>query len=439
MRNKLDWTLIGLVVALVFLLGLGAVALVAYFSLNSAANTAPDVTWAEPWDVIDGQRVPPDLGFLPLAGDPVDKVVQRALEAQEFHAAYALIVQSPELSDAQRAGLLLLLGKQQAAAGDKGPASLAFRLAHEVAALSPALPDIARAETTLQTADGWLTLDEPELARASLDMVEVLARDSVYLLDPQRADLFSRLATVYLRLDDPRRARELRDLASNLPPRAQPVQRQPALALDALGASLPIPEVITATMETRRAAFDSVVNGLLAGRFLTDEDVMLLEPTLVAEDQARTTFYQGVLATAPSAAERAAAQLALTNWLTLKLRVARLDLQARLVPDWEAARETIRTELAQANANLYALYRDLASELPNPDNVSRARYEVLRSEILRGRLGLYPDYPLDEGVQRLLEAQDGLAGAERGPVIAWRDINGQHLFTLQPPPAPPGP
>ncbi|QLQ08583.1 MAG: hypothetical protein HZY76_23110 [Anaerolineae bacterium] len=64
--------------ALVFLLGLGAVALVAYFSLNSAANTAPDVTWAEPWDVIDGQRVPPDLGFLPLAGDPVDKVVQRA-------------------------------------------------------------------------------------------------------------------------------------------------------------------------------------------------------------------------------------------------------------------------------------------------------------------------------------------------------------------------
>ncbi|QLQ08580.1 MAG: hypothetical protein HZY76_23095 [Anaerolineae bacterium] len=64
---------------------------------------------------------------------------------------------------------------------------------------------------------------------------------------------------------------------------------------------------------------------------------------------------------------------------------------------------------------------------------------MLRSEILRGRLGLYPDYPLDEGVQRLLEAQDGLAGAERGPVIAWRDINGQHLFTLQPPPAPPGP
>ncbi|QLQ08581.1 MAG: hypothetical protein HZY76_23100 [Anaerolineae bacterium] len=35
----------------------------------------------------------------------------------------------------------------------------------------------------------------------------------------------------------------------------------------------------------------------------------------------------------------AAAQLALTNWLTLKLRVARLDLQARLVPDWEAARD----------------------------------------------------------------------------------------------------
>lgn len=438
MRNKPDWTIIGLGVALVFLLGLGAVALVAYFSLNSTAGTAPDVTWAQPWDVVDGQRVPPDLGFLPLAGDPVDSVVRRALEAQELHAGYALAVQTPELSDAQRAGLLLLLGKRQAAAGEKGPASLAFRLAHEVAALSPTLPDIARAETALQAADGWLAIDEPDLARASLDMVETLARHSVFLLDPQRADLFSRLATAYLKLDDPNKARELRDLASNLPPRAQPPRRQPALALDALGMDLAVPETLTATIESRRAAFDNVVNGLLAGRFLTDEDVIALEPTLVAEDQARTTFYRGVLESSTRAGERAAAQLALTNWLTLKLRVARLDLQARLVPDWEAARDDIRTELTAANANLYALYRDLASELPDPNDVSRARYEVLRSEILRGRLGLYPDYPLDEGVQRLLEAQNSLDAADRGPVIALRDIGGQRLFTLQAPAAPPG-
>lgn len=437
MRNKPDWTIIGLGVALVFLLGLGAVALVAYFSLNTAASTAPDVTWAQPWDVVDGQRVPPDLGFLPLAGDAVDSVVRRSLEAQELHAGYALTVQSPELNDAQRAGLLLLLGKRQAAAGEKGPASLAFRLAHEVAALSPTLPDIARAETALQAADGWLEVDQPDLARASLDMVEVLARDSVFLLDPQRADLFSRLAAVYLKLEDPAKARTLRDLASNLPPRAQPPQRQPALALDALDVDLAIPELLTATIESRRTAFDGVVNGLLAGRFLTDEDVIALEPMLVVEDQARLAFYQGALEASKSVAERAAAQRALTNWLTLKLRIARLDLQARLVPDWEAARETIRADLVAANTNLYALYRDMASELPESDDVSRARYEVLRGEILRGRLGLFPDYPLDEGVQRLLEAQAGPAGAN-GPIIALRDVNGQRLFTLQAPPADSG-
>lgn len=434
MRNKPDWTIIGLGVALVFLLGLGAVALVAYFSLNTAASTAPDITWAQPWDVVDGQRVPPDLGFLPLAGDAVDSVVRRSLDAQELHAGYALTVQSPELNDAQRAGLLLLLGKRQAAAGEKEPASLAFRLAHEVAALSPTLPDIARAETALQAADGWLEVGQPDLARASLDMVEVLARDSVFLLDPQRADLFSRLASVYLKLDDPAKARTLRDLASSLPPRAQPPQRQPALALDVLDVDLAPPELLTATIESRRTAFDSVVNGLLAGRFLTDEDVIALEPSLVVEDQARVSFYQGVLEGSTSAAERAAAQRALTHWLTLKLRIARLDLQARLVPDWEAARDTIRADLVAANANLYALYRDMASELPESDDVSRARYEVLRGEILRGRLGLYPDYPLDEGVQRLLEAQAGLAGAN-GPIITLRDVDGQRLFTLQAPPA----
>ncbi|QLQ08582.1 MAG: hypothetical protein HZY76_23105 [Anaerolineae bacterium] len=125
-------------------------------------------------------------------------------------------MQSPELSDAQR-GLLLLLGKQQAAAGDKG--RLRWHSAWRMRWRPSARPcPTLRAETTLQTADGWLTLDEPELARASLDMVEVLARQRVSA-GPQRADLFSRLATVYLRLDDPRRARELRDLASNLPPR----------------------------------------------------------------------------------------------------------------------------------------------------------------------------------------------------------------------------
>lgn len=438
MRNKPDWTIVGLGVALVFLLGLGAVALVAYFSINSAADNTPEMTWAQPWDVVDGQRIPPDLGFLPLAGDAVDGVVRRALEAQELHAGYALIVQSPELTDAQRAGHLLLLGKRQAAAGEEEAASLAYRLAHEVAALSPTLPDIARAETALQAADGWLAMDKPDLARVSLEMVEALAGHSVYLLDPQRADLFSRLATIYLKLDEPEKTKELRNLASNLPPRDQPPQRPPVLALDALGVDLAVPDTLTATIESRRAAFDAVVNGLLAGRFLTDEDVIALEPTLVAEDQARLAFYQQVLASSPQAAERAAAQLALTNWLTLKLRVARLDLQARLVPDWEAENETIRTDLAAANADLYALYRDLASELPDPADVSRARYEVLRSEILRGRLGLYPDYPLDEGVQRLMEAQSDLASTARGPGLTLRDVDGQRLFTLQAPAASTG-
>jgi len=130
MQRRVDWTLIGLSVGLVFLLGLGGISLFTYFSLNSGQNDAFELTWQEPWSVVDGAHVPPDLGLLPLAGDSVDATVRRALNANELDAGYALTVQSPELTDAQRAGHLLLLGKRYMAAQQPGRASLCFRLAH---------------------------------------------------------------------------------------------------------------------------------------------------------------------------------------------------------------------------------------------------------------------------------------------------------------------
>ncbi len=430
MQRRVDWTLIGLSVGLVFLLGLGGISLFTYFSLNSGQNDAFELTWQEPWSVVDGAHVPPDLGLLPLAGDSVDATVRRALNANELDAGYALTVQSPELTDAQRAGHLLLLGKRYMAAQQPGRASLCFRLAHEVAALSPALPDVARADTAVQLAEGWLGLQQPDLARVSLDMAETLAISSTYLLDPQRVDLFTRLAAAYTKIDDRATAQRLRQLATKLPPRPTPPQRPPDLTLDRWQAPLAIPETLTATIEARRLTADGLINGLLAGRQLTDADVVSLEQPLMAEDAQRTAFYQQIVSDAAQPpAVQAAAQLALTNWLTFKWRVARLDLQASLAPEWEAQREEIKAQLTEANANLFALYRDLASALPDSDTLSRARMEVLRAEILRGRLGLYPDYPLDELVARLNEAQADL-GASAGPHVGLRAVDGHLIFTL---------
>ena len=67
MQRKLDWTFIGLGVGLALLLGLGAISLYAFFSLNTATDATPAFTWQEPWSVVDGAHVPPDLGLLPLA------------------------------------------------------------------------------------------------------------------------------------------------------------------------------------------------------------------------------------------------------------------------------------------------------------------------------------------------------------------------------------
>ncbi|MGB3061670.1 MAG: hypothetical protein WBE17_18245 [Anaerolineae bacterium] len=430
MPRKFDWTFIGLGVGLVFLLGLGLISLYAYFSLDTTPANAPDLTWEEPWRAVDGAFVPPDLGLLPLAGDAVDDAVRRALAANELDAGYALVVQSPELTDAQRAGHLLLLSRSFMTSQQPAKSALCLRLTQEVIALSPALPDIARAETALQVAEGWRKLQQPGLARVSLDLAETLAISSTYLLDPQRVDILTRLAAAYIKMEDQPQAQALRQLASKLPPRSAPPQRPPDLALDRWRAPLAISETLTATIEARRATVDGLINGLLAGRQLTDADVIRLEPQLVAEDEQRTAFYRQIASDAAQTPEtQAAAQLALTNWLTFKWRVARLDLQVSLAPAWEAQRDEIEAQLVEANANLFALYRDLASALPDSDTVSRARLEVLRAEILRGRLGLYPDYPLDELVARLNEAQAGLEPG-LGPHVALRKVDEHLIFTL---------
>ena len=92
MQRRVDWTLIGLSVGLVFLLGLGGISLFTYFSLNSGQNDAFELTWQEPWSVVDGAHVPPDLGLLPLAGDSVDATVRRALNAKSPQEAHIEVV-----------------------------------------------------------------------------------------------------------------------------------------------------------------------------------------------------------------------------------------------------------------------------------------------------------------------------------------------------------
>jgi hypothetical protein len=56
----------------------------------------------------------------------------------------------------------------------------------------------------------------------------------------------------------------------------------------------------------------------------------------------------------------------------------------------------------------------------------------LRQEILLGQLELYPDYPEDRLLERLLEAQQRLrATSGSGMWIAWDDEGKEGLFTLQ--------
>jgi len=430
MRRRRFTLLAFLLTSAVLLTLLGLILVGAYVYLTRQPEL-PQPVPQEPWAAVDVEAIAPPLALRTLAGEAEAATIQAALTVGDLDTAYATLVFSPSLSDAERAGHLLLLAQRYIAAEQGSKAAVCLQQVHSLIVLSPLLSDIARADAALQAASGWRAIGRQDAARLSLAQAEVVAAQGLHLRPAQRRDLWQRVAAAYAALGDEEKAAAARQAAD----RPHSVAAQPTAAPllpSFLGETPPSEEIeeLQAARQQRAATLIQQWIALEGGD--VGPEVADLAEFLRREDAARRAYFDQVAATSPQLAVQAAAAWERVMWLTLKYRIARRGFGLSLMPAWEADAPLIRSELTKAYEILFQLYGDEATALPYATDVDQAWVELLREEILLGQLELYPDYPEDQLVQRLQEAQERLQATQGGGLwVAFRMEDGKRIFTLE--------
>jgi tetratricopeptide (TPR) repeat protein len=401
--------LIGL--AGVALLLLVAVAMVAvYFLVRGRESATP--SWQDPIAASQPAQVAADLALYPLAGSSELETVDVALAYDDLETAYATLVHSLEMTDAQRIGRLVLLGRQFLDAEQPERAAVTFQQVVDLAILSPHLPDPARADALLASGRGWAEMGLDSLALESYDQVYRLAlpdSGSPYLQMANRRDLLAALESAYEALGAGEQAAACRDQILALDqaapqPAAVPGPR-PELPLG--GDVVSTPE-IGALEEARRQAAYALSEAVRQSGQAPAELVEGLAAALRAEDAAKLALYEQELAGTSQSSRRIGAQWQMVKWLMRKYQVASGNLGLSLVPEWESSLADIQSALSKAQEGLFFDYEDLVTALPDAALIGPGSYQVRRQALLDGRLGRYPNYPAEQLTSKLQDAVRGL-------------------------------
>jgi hypothetical protein len=417
-----------LVVAAVLLVLAGIVLVSLYFHLRAQPGASGGES-QDPWAVAVAGELSAPLALRTLAGEEADVSVVAALSVDDLDTAYATLVFNPSVNDAERSGHLLLLARRYSAEGQQSKATACLRQVQPLLVLSPNLSDMARCDALLQSAKLWQALGNEAAARSNLEQVELIASAPNRLRPAQLRDLWLRLAEAYEALGDTDTAGSARQEADRR--RGESGPAAPAPLLPGLLAEPKRPPELEETIGGRRQRAVIVIEQWIAleGGDVGPEVADLAE-FMRREDQARQAAYSGVNAE-PELAAQAAATWDQTKWLSLKYQAAVGGFGISLVPEWEAAAPTIRSELTKAYETLFLLYGDMATALPSPAQADQAWVELLRQEILFGKLGLYPDLPEEQLVQQLQEAQGRLSLSQpSGLQVTFTVEEGARVYSL---------
>ena len=426
--RKSNWLLVALVAGVVVLTLTGLALLGAYLYLSREA--AAKVPWVSPLEAVRPQAVAPDLAVLSLAGEPEDRVIRAALDANEVETAYAGLAHSVLLPDSQRSGNWLLMADRYLKAEPERAAS-AVQAALDVAALSPYLSDMTRADISTQAASRFAELKRVPAARLALAQAESIARHSLTLLPAQRRTILERVEASYRALGDADAAQALRKgmEAASAGPGVKVEPGQPVLPALRSGVKLPQP-VVTAMTARQQAAAQMAARWLNSSPNTRNALVESLGKALLAEDAARAEFYASA-AKLPDA-DRLTLLHDRVAWLTTKYRVASGAFGAALAPEWAKQAEAIRDELVGAHTDLTNGYGQQLDTLL-PADAGPARVELLRQALLATRLGLFPDPAAEKPLSdQLLTASRDLwtrQGGE-GLVNVVQEAQGQRYYLL---------
>jgi hypothetical protein len=387
-RRKRLVVLLAAMLVLTLLVGLTAVG--GYIYLRN--DRSVQWTWQDPLTGVDARRVRPDLAVIVLLDQPAGNLVQQAVLAGEPDTAHAILAHSSRSSDAERSGSAHLVGRAFEQIPAQDLAALSFQQMLDIAALSPTMADPMRAQISLDAARGFIRLGLADAAGPALQQAEVLARYSPLLAPVQRQDVARQLQAIYRDLGQPEQAAALDQVVNE--PRGVPTSkfvRGPFLSQ--FVGPLAVPEDLQRAMEARKSqvylflqAWDSgdpaqieAARSSLAGALLVED--RLRRDLLPARDRVALELY-----------EKAALALDHAQWLALKYMIGSGALGVAIVPEWGQALGQIAADLRAAHDQVFALYRDQAAGLLDPDDARAARVEILRQQNLLGRLGLYPGY-----------------------------------------------
>jgi len=163
--------------------------------------------------------------------------------------------------------------------------------------------------------------------------------------------------------------------------------------------------------QARREAALALIESFSPGETPPPEPVQALAQALVAEDAAKLELYHQELAATSQPGRRIAVLWAMIRWLTLKYKVALGGFGLSLVPEWEAQAATIQSTLSVAYEELFFAYEDLVAGLPDATVIKPGSYLVRRQVNLAGRLGQYPNYPVQQMAEELQAAAVALISA----------------------------
>jgi hypothetical protein len=403
------WLLIFLAGGVIFMLLLGLLSIGVYFGLNRRQVRL--LPWRDPLNLFESEGIYPEMALNSLAEATNQEVIDQALAAEEWETAYTTLVFSPEIGDRERAGTLLLLGARYGSEDEQVKAIECYQAAATIATLSPILPDVVRADIYLRAGGGLAEMGERGLAGLTYDQAFVAAAYSPYMTKGNRRQVFEQLTEAYREIGENEMAARSREGGSALlaggavEPEAPPTPPEPLLPPLRPGPTSPDIEQAEAA---RKQAAQALVDRLSGQPGSPDEARAVLAQALQSEDHVRQQFYDNQLATATQLSAKVALAQAKVDWLTTKYRVARQGFGLSLVPSWEAQPDKMRSDLAKAYEQLFALYADFVIALPDAAQIQRASVEILRREILVGRLGLYPNYPETQRIRHLQEATGSL-------------------------------
>ncbi len=409
--------------ALVMILAVGLIGggLLLFARRGQASTSVPSAR-------LKPDAIAPALALRTLAGEDDRTVLNQALEEGKLETAYATLFFSTALTDRERVNYYTVLGQRFAKQREKERARTCYEQATSVLLLSADPFDASKANAHLLLGREFLQLGDRSEGERQFDYAYVIARYSPYVEDSQRRFVLSNAAAEYKALGQERKADECTRALTSLGA-AIPVNISPARA--ELPAEVAADDVKAAVSWRRRAA-QRLIN-TLGGKdaSVTEETRRNLEDALRAEDELRTMTYESRLALAATAEERAAVAKSRLDWLILRWRIALKGFGLSLVPSWEKSVKEIENNVRQAMASYYLLRREMAAGLPDAVEAAQGRMDLLREEMMLGRLGLYPDYPENRLISELAQAtKDRIDLREDGLYIAILSQEGRGLLVV---------